>query len=96
MGPTFSERFAAKLARYHAAKKKAKGRRIYRRRKQRTKERLKEVLKLARQALGYKPGGPRGGKLSAERLAAFHAGRDRYHQAKREKKALKVPNTGRS
>jgi hypothetical protein len=68
-----------KLARYHAAKRAARKRRAAVRRK----ARLKEVLRMARAALGWKPGGPKSGKLSPEHKAALHAGRDRYHQAKR-------------
>ena len=91
MGLTFSERFAVKLVRYRAAKKKAKASRIYRQRKRREKAKLREVLAMAWAALGYKPLGVhrRGVKLSPEHVAALHAGRDRYHQARR-KKALKV------
>jgi len=81
--------YAVKLARYHtrkaAALKKAR-RKARLRRKRRAKVRLKEVLKMAREALGWKPGGPKGGKPSPEHLAALHAGRDRYHQAKREQR----------
>jgi hypothetical protein len=85
--------YAVKLARYHAGKAAAlkKHRTVLRlRRKQKAKAHLKEVLKMAREALGWKPGGPKGGKLSAEHKAALHAGRDRYHQAKKKKKK----NTG--
>ncbi len=91
MGRNFSELFAAKLARYHAAKKKAKAHRIYKQRKQREKARLKEVLKMAREVLGWKPNGMKGVKLSPAHLKALHAGRDRHHQAKRKKK---FSNTG--
>jgi len=47
---------------------------------------LREVLTMARAVLGWKSTGPKGGKLSLKQVAALHAGRDRYHQAKREKK----------
>jgi hypothetical protein len=92
--------FAVRLARYHAAKPDAlkKARRMYKRRwRRRQKAHLKEVLAMARAVLGWKPNVRRGVKLSPKHVAALHAGRDRYHQAKREKKALKkFPNTGRS
>jgi hypothetical protein len=90
MGLTFSERLAAKLVRYHAAKKKAKARRIYKQRKRREKAKLWALLAMARAALGYKPGGLSGRKPSAEHIAAMQAGLARYWQAKRKK------NTGRS
>jgi hypothetical protein len=90
---TFSERVAVKLTQYHAAKKATRKRRAAVRRKLKAKARLKEVLRLAREALGWKPGGPKGGKLSPEHAAALHAGRDRYHQSKREEK---FSNTGGS
>ena len=89
----FSERLVVKLARYHTAKKKHAALLRRQRAKRKAKEKLREVLAMARAALGYKPGGPKGGKLSPKHLAALHAGRDRYHQAQREKK---FSNTGRS
>jgi hypothetical protein len=55
-------------------------------RKQRAKAHLKEVLRLARVAMGWKPSGPKGGKLSPEHKAALHEGR--RMQARRKKKAL--------
>jgi hypothetical protein len=94
MGKTFSERFAVKLARYHAAKKKATARRIYRRRKQRVNAELRAVLAMAQALLGWKPNrGMTGVKLSEKHIKALHAGRDKYHQTKRN--GLKK-NMGRS
>jgi hypothetical protein len=93
--------FEMRLARYHAGKRVAvkKRRAMYRqRRKQKAKAELRAVLKMAREALGWKPGGPKGGKLSPAHLKALHDGRNRYHQAKRDAKqgVKKFPNTGRS
>ena len=60
-------------------KDNARKRKRYRRLK--SKAYLNQVLKMAMAAMGWKPMGP--GKLSPKHLAAFHAGRDRYHAAKR-------------
>jgi hypothetical protein len=46
---------------------------------------------MAREALGWKPSGPKGGKLSPKHVAALHTGRDKHHAAKRKKK---FSNTG--
>jgi hypothetical protein len=86
MGRNFSELFAAKLARYHAAKKAKASRMAHIRRKKRAKARLEKVLAMARAALGWKPHAALGKKLPPSHVAALHAGRDLYHQAKREKK----------
>jgi hypothetical protein len=87
MGRNFSELFAAKLARYHAAKKKAKASRTYRRRKQREKAKLRALLAMAREALGYKPlNGGLGRKLSPEHIKALREGHRLHFQAKRVKK----------
>jgi len=51
---------------------------------------LRAVLKMARAALGYKPNGRRGAKLSPEHIKALQEGRRRYFQAKREKKATRA------
>jgi len=56
----------------------------------RTKAELRAVLKMARAALGYKPNGRRGAKLSPEHIKALQEGRRRYFQAKREKKATRA------
>jgi hypothetical protein len=74
-----------RFAEHQAAKRKA----ARLRRKQRAKAELRAVLKMAREALGWKPllgGTRRGAKLTPEHIKALHAGRDRYHQAQREKK----------
>ncbi len=85
---TFSKRLAVKLTRYRAAKKKHAAM-VRRRRKQKKREELRALLVNVRAVLGYKPGGPKGGKLSPEHVAALHAGRDRYHQARREQRIEK-------
>jgi hypothetical protein len=61
--------------------------------KRKAKAELKAVLAMAREALGWKPGGPKGGKPSPEHIKALHAGRDRHHQEQREKKALSRSNS---
>jgi|ERR1700733_1735484 len=88
----FSELFAAKLARYHAAKKAKACRLAHLRRERRAKVHLKRVLAMARAAMGWKPHARLGKKLSPSHVAALHEGRDRYHQAKRGKKALSRSN----
>jgi hypothetical protein len=77
--------FDVRLARYHAAKKKHAARLRRQRAKRKAKAELRAVLAMARAALGWKPGGPKGGKLSPKHVAALHAGRDRYHQARKAK-----------
>ena len=82
--------YAVRLARYHAAKPAAlkKARSTARlQRKRKAKARLKAVLKMAREALGWKPGGVR--KLTPEHKAALQEGRQRYWKAKREKESVK-------
>jgi hypothetical protein len=55
-------------------------------RKSRKKAELRAVLAMARAAMGYKPNGRKGVKLSSEHLKAMAEGRQRYWQAKREMK----------
>jgi hypothetical protein len=52
--------------------------------KRRANAELRAVLKMARAVMGWKPTGMSGRKLSPSHVAAFHAGRDRYHQATRD------------
>jgi hypothetical protein len=57
-----------------------------RRRFLKSKTHVNALLAAARAAMGYRPLGKPGKKFAPEHMAALHAGRDRYHQAKREKK----------